>query len=114
MASLCTKIELYLGRTPDFYEEVQVLFQNNTYTIDKWECKDKPRPEEADLCSDEEADLYDNMRHLREKRNRLLAETDWWASSDLTMSQEQTSYRQALRDLPATADPANPIWPTKP
>jgi|TARA_R100000482_G_C4996279_1_gene89555 hypothetical protein len=52
---------------------------------------------------------------LREERNRRLAETDWWASSDLTMSDEQTAYRQALRDLPAnTADPANPSWPTKP
>ena len=52
---------------------------------------------------------------LRVERDRLLAETDWWASSDRTMTAEQTAYRQALRDLPAnTADPANPIWPTKP
>jgi len=52
---------------------------------------------------------------LREERDRRLAGTDWWASSDLTMSDEQTAYRQALRDLPAnTSDPANPSWPTKP
>ena len=52
---------------------------------------------------------------LREERNRRLAETDWWASSDLTMSDEQKAYRQALRDLPAnTSDPANPSWPDKP
>lgn len=52
---------------------------------------------------------------LREERNRLLAETDWWASSDLTMSNEQKLYRAQLRDLPAnTADPDNPVWPTKP
>ena len=52
---------------------------------------------------------------LREKRNRLLAETDWWASSDLTMTTEQTNYRQALRDLPSTTtDPRNPSWPTPP
>ncbi len=52
---------------------------------------------------------------LREERNRRLAETDWWASSDLTMSDEQTAYRQALRDLPEnTSDPSNPSWPTKP
>ena len=36
------------------------------------------------------------MRLLREERNRRLAETDWWASSDLTMSSERTTYRQAL------------------
>ena len=52
---------------------------------------------------------------LRELRNGLLSETDWWANSDVTMTAEQTAYRQALRDLPAnTTDPANPVWPTKP
>jgi hypothetical protein len=53
--------------------------------------------------------------YLRNKRNQLLTETDWWASSDLTITQTQKDYRIALRDLPAnTADPANPTWPTKP
>ena len=52
---------------------------------------------------------------LRRKRDELLKETDWWASSDITMSAERTAYRQALRDLPAnTTDPSNPVWPTKP
>jgi len=52
---------------------------------------------------------------LRDKRNKLLTESDWWASSDLTITQAQKDYRIALRDLPAnTADPANPTWPTKP
>ncbi len=52
---------------------------------------------------------------LRTKRDRLLADTDWWALSDVTMTDEQTAYRQALRDVPAnTTDPANPTWPTKP
>ena len=55
------------------------------------------------------------LSRLRHQRNQLLAETDWWASSDRTMTAEQTAYRQALRDLPAnTTDPANPVWPTKP
>ena len=55
------------------------------------------------------------MANLRRKRDLLLAETDWWASSDRTMTDEQTAYRQVLRDLPAnTTDPANPTWPTKP
>ena len=53
--------------------------------------------------------------NLRSERNRLLAETDYLALPDVTMSEEMRTYRQALRDLPAnTTDPANPVWPTKP
>ena len=52
---------------------------------------------------------------LRYERNARMAETDWWALGDRTMTAEQTAYRQALRDLPAnTVDPENPVWPTKP
>lgn len=52
---------------------------------------------------------------FREQRNKLLAETDWMASSDVTLSDAWKTYRQALRDLPAnTSDPTNPIYPTKP
>jgi len=52
---------------------------------------------------------------LRAKRNQLLAETDYLALADHTLSADMTAYRQALRDLPAnTTDPANPVWPTKP
>ena len=52
---------------------------------------------------------------LRQKRNELLHATDWWASSDLEITQDQIDYRQALRDLPAnTPDPGNSIWPTAP
>ena len=52
---------------------------------------------------------------LRLKRNQLLAETDYLALSDATLTDEMRTYRQALRDLPAnTADPANPVWPVKP
>lgn len=55
------------------------------------------------------------MKDLRATRNELLADTDWWAVSDRTITIEESAYRQALRDLPAnTADPANPTWPTKP
>ena len=57
----------------------------------------------------------EGFKNLRYKRDNLLAETDWWATSDRTMTAEQTAYRQALRDLPSnTTDPANPTWPTKP
>ena len=53
--------------------------------------------------------------NLRTKRTQLLAETDYLALSDATLSADMRTYRQALRDLPAnTSDPANPTWPTKP
>ena len=39
------------------------------------------------------------MVALRAERDRLLAETDWWASSDITMGDEHKAYRQALRDI---------------
>jgi hypothetical protein len=56
-----------------------------------------------------------NLSNLRTERNLKLADTDFYALSDVTMSSAMTTYRQALRDLPAnTEDPSNPIWPTKP
>ena len=62
---------------------------------------------------------YDRaIADMRTKRNRLLAETDFYALSDVTMSDGMTTYRQDLRDLPAGKDTLdkvnNAIWPTKP
>lgn len=55
------------------------------------------------------------MKLLREERDRLIAATDWWASSDLTMTAAQTTYRQALRDITASATSLDDVtWPTKP
>jgi len=55
------------------------------------------------------------MRLLREERNRLIAETDWWASSDLTMTEAQIAYRTALRDITNTyTSLEDVVWPTKP
>ena len=58
------------------------------------------------------------LSRLREKRNRLLRETDFYGNSDVTMSDDMTTYRQALRDLPAGKDTVdkceNATWPTKP
>ena len=55
---------------------------------------------------------------LREKRNRLLAETDYYALSDVTMSDDMKNYRQDLRDLPSGKDTLekvnNTTFPTKP
>jgi len=58
------------------------------------------------------------LADMRAKRNRLLAETDFYALSDVTLSDDMTTYRQALRDLPAGKDTVakvnNATWPTKP
>ena len=55
------------------------------------------------------------LKFLREERNRKLAETDWWASSDLTMTDAQKSYRQALRDITEDYTSLDDVeWPTKP
>jgi hypothetical protein len=55
------------------------------------------------------------MRLLRVERDRKLAETDWWAVADRTMTSEQTAYRQALRDITTSATSLDDVvWPTKP
>ena len=87
-------------------------------TDDEWfwtgDESDKPTDAEVQALSTQ----YDNARplkELRETRTKLLAESDWMANSDVTMSDAWRTYRQALRDLPAnTTDPANPVWPTPP
>ena len=69
----------------------------------------------AAIQADYDADADLRLESFRQERNRRLAETDYLALSDVTMSSEMRTYRQALRDLPAnTSDPANPTWPTKP
>ena len=55
------------------------------------------------------------MRLLRVERDRKLTETDWWAVADRTMTAEQTTYRQALRDITTSATSLDDVvWPTKP
>ena len=64
------------------------------------------------------------MRLLRVERDARIAKTDWRASSDLTLTSAWSVYRQALRDLPASASPkldsdgnldlTSVTWPTEP
>ena len=61
------------------------------------------------------------MNELRIQRNAKLAETDFYALSDVTLSSDMADYRDDLRDLPASAKPTltdgvlgNVTWPTKP
>ena len=88
-----------------------------------WLSQNIPQPTKEEIQS-KLAELLaaEPMRLLREERDRRIAETDWWAGQDLSMTQEQLDYRQALRDLPSTASPTldeqgnltNVTWPTKP
>ena len=64
------------------------------------------------------------MKELRLQRDAKLVETDWYALSDVTMTDNMKTYRQALRDLPAHNDGKNATlkdgvlenvkWPLKP
>ena len=76
--------------------------------------------------SDKKTELVnaEPMRLLRVERNRLLGETDWMANSDVTLADNWKTYRQQLRDLPASASPklssdgsldmSSVTFPTKP
>ena len=58
-----------------------------------------------------------DLAELRTQRNILLSETDWWASSDLTMTDAQKKYRQDLRDITKTYQSLSDkdfAFPTKP
>lgn len=91
----------------------------------QWFSEDIPKPTILEVeAKIDELKAAEPMRLLRKERDRLLKETDWWAVSDRTMTDEQSSYRQTLRDLPTTATPvldpttklgiSGVTWPTKP
>jgi hypothetical protein len=82
---------------------------------------DRQQPTEAQIQAKiAELEAAEPLRQLRQQRNQLLSETDWMAVADRTMTQAQIDYRQALRNLPETADPqldengnlTNVTWPT--
>ena len=68
-----------------------------------------------ELTAEEVAATQPTEASVRLLRDEILAETDWWAVADRTMTQAEIDYRQALRDVPAQAGfPENITWPTKP
>ena len=96
----------------------QTLWYDQTSNIVRCEDKIDEVPE-ATIEELEAFKLEMDIRDVRGKRGRLLAESDWtqFTDSPLTDSKkdEWKTYRQALRDLPAnTTDWTNPPWPTKP
>ena len=73
----------------------------------------------VDLTSEEQTEWDATVaEENRETRNRLLADTDHYGLSDVTMTAEMITYRQTLRDLPETATSwphlSDDDWPTKP
>mgnify|MGYP001353992251 CR=1 FL=1 len=68
--------------------------------------------------ANEKTELAVELEMLRKKRNGILSRTDWMANSDVTMSDNWKTYRQALRDLPSGLDTVAKVeakqFPTKP
>ena len=91
----------------DNIDTCEITWHDGTTPISKDDIK-------AQLPSDLDTALSD----LRIKRDSLLAETDFYALSDVTMSSDMTTYRQNLRDITNGLDTVekvnNVTWPTKP
>ena len=91
----------------------------------EWLDSSQTKPTETEVNSKiSELDNAEPMRLLRIERDTRIAKTDWRASSDLTLLDSWKTYRQALRDLPASASPklnsnyeldlTSVTWPTEP
>ena len=90
-----------------------------------WDDKIETKPTEDEVKAKlTELESAEPLRLLRIERNKRLAECDWMANSDVTMSSAWKTYRQSLRDLPSSATPkidslgdldsTSVTWPTKP
>ena len=82
-------------------------WQGTDYSGLNWVDSSQTKPTESEI--DAEVTRLDNaepMRLLRIERDRRLSACDWRASSDLTLTDAWKTYRQALRDLPASASPS--------
>jgi len=100
------------------------VLRGSDYTGLEWfDSEQQPtKTEVADKIA--ELDAAEPMRLLRIERNKKIAETDWRMLPDQTPSDDWTNYRQALRDLPASASPkldsnyeldfSSFTWPTEP
>ena len=101
------------------------VLRGNDYSGLEWLDSSQTKPTETEVNSKiSELDSAEPMRLLRIERDTRIAKTDWRASSDLTLSDAWKTYRQALRDLPASATPklnynydldlTSVSWPTEP
>ena len=103
----------------------QWALRGNDYSGLEWLDSSQTKPTETEVNSKiSELDNAEAMRLLRLERDKRIANTDWRASSDLTLADAWKTYRQALRDLPASASPklnsdyeldlTSVTWPTEP
>ena len=104
MASLSNKIRQYVNAEIDFTTDV--LLQNDSDGrgdyIKEWNL-DIAQPTQAQLDAlDAQADFNVAIINLRTKRNKLLADTDYIALSDQTLSDDMRTYRQSLRAVSYT------------
>lgn len=113
--------EWVLRGEPTSEEEFNEMFRKVTSATADGSAIESSNPDDFGVTwsqvSTKKAELIaaEPMRLLREERNRRLAETDWWAMSDRTMTEAQTTYRQALRDITDSATSLDDVtWPTKP
>ena len=101
------------------------ILRGEEYSGLEWLDSSQTKPTETEINNKiSELDAAEAMRLLRLERNSRIAETDWRASSDLTLSNDWKTYRQALRDLPASSSPkldsnfdldlTSVTWPTEP
>ncbi len=85
-----------------------------TYNIKVYKNKKNGSHFEGDDTAKDKRVLADKWADVRTERNSKLAETDYLALSDNTLSNDMKKYRQDLRDVPTQSDPDNINWPTKP
>ena len=101
------------------------VLRGTEYSGLEWLDKSQTKPTEVETTNKVAAlDAAEPVRLLRQERDRRIAKTDWMGNSDVTMSSAWTTYRQALRDLPASATPklnseynldlTSVTWPTEP
>ena len=82
------------------------ILRGEDYSGLEWLDSSQTKPTETEISNKiSELDAAEPMRLLRLERDRRIKLTDWRASSDLTLSDNWKTYRQALRDLPASATP---------
>ena len=101
------------------------VLRGNDYSGLEWMDSSQTQPTETEVNSKiSELDAAEPMRLLRIERDKKIAQTDWRVLPDQTPSDDWINYRQALRDLPASASPKlgsdyeldflSFTWPTEP
>ena len=101
------------------------IVRGDVYSGLEWLDSGQTKPTEAEINNKiSELDAAEPMRLLRIERDKKIAETDWRVLPDQTPTDDWINYRQALRDLPASASPklgsdykldfSSFTWPTEP